>query len=250
MRPMTAATAALVAAVLCCALLSGCGGSGEETAKASETANRRLDLLIADCSDSFRESSLRLIPEMVEIALDSAEKRNVLWSSCFAGAPLRTMVWDPKRDFGQTGEGYHYNDEILDRLNLAMALGLRGKLRTMVLETPDTVPGSGQLEALEVASEAPNVGRVFLLTDAAIHEPEVPELNTASRAELRETVDLWAPRLRGLRGVELTMLGAGYGVHNSASVRAGRFLFRSLAAQVGTASFGWTQELPPDFGGG
>lgn len=235
----------LLAIATCSALLSGCGS--DESAKAAKQPDRKLDLVVADCSDSFRESSMRLIPEMIQIAVDSADERNVLWAGCFAGGPLRTLIWEPKVDFGQTGEKFESSDEVIDRVNQALAVGLERKLRKMVEETPATVQGSGQLEALEVASEAPNVGRIFFLTDAAIHEPEVPELNKATQAELRQTVSLWARRLHGLKGVELTMLGAGYGVHNSASVRAARFLFRELAKKVGTASFSWTQELPPEF---
>lgn len=242
MRTMIIGCLAIAA---CGVLLGGCGG--DEDATAAKQPDRNLDLVVADCSDSFRESSLRLIPEMIQIAVDSAEERNVLWAGCFAGAPLRTLIWEPKVDFGQTSEKFHISDEVVDRVNQAQALGLKRKLRTMVEDTPATVPGSGQLEALEVASEAPNVGRIFFLTDAAIHEPEVPELNEATETELRQAANRWAPRLHGLKGVELTMLGAGYGVHNSASVRHARFLFRELAKEVGTASFSWTQELPPEF---
>lgn len=223
-----------------CILIGGCGSSGDQT-------SRRLDLLIADCSISFRESSLKLLPQMVTIAKDSAAKEHVLWSGCFAGAPLRTLSWKPRRDFGEYPPGINPGTPLADNFNQARAIGLRKELRWMVINTKATEPGSGQLEALEVAAQTPNVARVFFLTDAAIHEPEVPELYTASMGDLRRTIDLWAPRLRGLHGIELIMIGVGYGEHNSKSVRAGRFLLRGLAERVGTASFDWTQELPPLF---
>ncbi len=230
-----------LALALACAALGGCGGGDRDPASA------KIDLLIADCSASFRESSLRLLPEMVAIAQDSAAREDVLWSGCFAGAPLRTLRWDPREDFGEYPPGVEPGTPFAANLNQARAIGMRRKLRSMVVATKAAEPGSGQLEALEVASQTPGVARVFFLTDAAIHEPEVPELNTASVADLRRTVKLWAPRLRGLNGVQLTMIGVGYGEHNSASVRAGRVLFRGLAAHIGVASFTWTQDLPAEF---
>lgn len=232
--------AGLLAAVLAVLACTGCG-EGEAP------SSGKLDLLIADCSVSFRASSMRLLPEMVAIARDSAAKERVLWSGCFAGAPLRKLRWKVREDFGEYPDGVNAGTPLADSFNQARAIGMRKELEAMVVNTKQSVGGSGQLEALEVASEAPELGRVFLFTDAAIHQPQVPELYTASPADIRETAELWAPRLRGLQGVELIMLGVGYGVHNSKSVRAARMLFRELAKRVGAASFEWTQQLPPRF---
>lgn len=230
-----------VAAAVCCVAV-GCGG-GDETG-AGDSAGGRLDLLIADCSKSFRASSERLLPAMVTIAADSAEQDRALWAGCFAEAPLRTLVWDPKVDFGVLPKGV--NPSVADRVNVARALGMEPKLLEMIRETPDSDGGSGQLEALEVASETEDLGRLFLFTDAAIHQDHVPDMTTATPAEIRDTIEVWAPRLRGLRGVHLVLVGVGFGVHNSASVRNAKLLFHGLADRVGAASFKWTQELPVD----
>lgn len=236
------AAPAAVALTLTILALAGCGGGGD-------SARREVDLLLPDCSASFHASSLRLLPEMVAIARDSAARGHVLWVGCFAGAPLRKLRWRLRVDFGELPPGVEAGTPLAESFVQARALGLRGRIRRLILATRQTAPGSGQLEALEVASQAPDLKRVFLFSDAAVHEPEVPELNLASDAEIGAAVDRWSPRLRGLRGVELAMIGVGYGVHNSASVRAGRMLFGQLADRVGTASFAWTQELPPGFPG-
>lgn len=240
---LRAAAVALLGVAAAAVLLSGCGAASRGAA----TQPPRLDLLIPDCSASFRESSKRLLPEMVEIARDSAARRRVLWAGCFAGAPLRTLAWSPKVDFGELPQGVDPGSPLADRLNQARAIGLQPKLKKIVEDTRAAEPGSGQLEALEMASQTRGVGRVFLFTDAEINEPEAPDLSTATPSEIKRTIDLWAPRLRGLNGVELLLIGVGYGAHNSASVRAGRMLFAGLAKRVGTASFQWTQELPADF---
>jgi hypothetical protein len=232
----------LTVMVVAVSLLMGCG-----TDSGNSVTKKEVDLIIADCSKSFRKSSLRLLPEMVEIAHDSAARRHVLWAGCFAVAPLRALTWNPKVDFSQVDD-LPGTDELLDRVNQARAAGLLVRLRRMIEETPAPEEQSGQLEALEVAAEAPHVSRIFFFTDAAIQEPEVPDLSKATREELDKTAGLWASRLEGLKGVHLYLLGAGYGVHNSASVRAARYLFRELADRVEAGSFSWTQELPPAFG--
>jgi hypothetical protein len=231
---------AVVACFLVCLGLATCGTTEEK-------ADRPVDVLLADCSASFRASSLRLLPEMVSIAQDSAAKEHVLWAGCFAGGPLRKLRWKVRVDFGEYAPGIHPGTPLAENVNQARALGLRGRLRKLILNTKQTVKGSGQLEALEVAAQAPSLSRVFLFSDAAIHEPEVPELFTASEAEIRQAVAHWAPRLSGLRGKRLVMIGVGLGEHNSKSVRAGRMLFGLLAERIGMAGFTWTQELPPGF---
>ncbi len=231
----------LVAAAVCCAA-AGCGGG--ETGSGTSSSGR-LDLLIADCSKSFRASSERMLPEMVAIAADSAEQDRVLWAGCFAGAPLRTLVWDPKVDFGALPSGVNPGP-VADRFNVARALGMEPKLLQMIRETPDREGGSGQLEALEVASETEDLGRVFLFTDAAIHQAHVPDMTIATPGEIQRTIRVWAPRLSGLRDVHLILVGVGFGVHNSISVRNAKLLFRGLADRVGATSFRWTQDLPVD----
>jgi hypothetical protein len=240
------AIASLILVVLT-VTLGGCGGGGKTTGEQAFLASHRVDALLGDCSASFRQTSERLLPEMVAVALNSASQRRVLWAGCFAGAPLRTLAWNPKVDFDDLPSSVSGSPAIAERLNEARALGLRRRLAMMVRKTPRQAPGSGQLEALELAGQTPEIGRVFLFTDALIVEPEGISLSTATAVQIRQTIDRWAPRLRGLRGVQLTLIGVGYGAHNSRSVRNAEQLFRGLARRVGVASFSWTQDLPASF---
>jgi hypothetical protein len=242
LRPI--ATLLLVTVVA--ALLSACGNEQADHEDAFRNSHP-VDLLIPDCSASFRQTSKQLVPEMVTVTLDSARQKRVLWAGCFAGAPLRTLAWKPKIDFGDLPDSLNDNPTFVEHFNEARALGLRRKLAAMVRHTPRRAPGSGQLEALELASQTKGVGRVFLFTDALIVEPEGLDLRTATPSDIHQAISLWAPRLTGLRGVELMLVGVGYGANNSRSVRNAARLFSGLAHRVGAGSFSWTQSLPADF---
>ncbi|TMK57384.1 MAG: hypothetical protein E6G51_06360 [Actinobacteria bacterium] len=251
-RVVTPVLLALVA-VAALALLAGCGGDEEaEAAKGGgsvtvgATESRPLDLLLADCSHSFRHQSLQMVPEMIRVALDSADQQRELWAACFAGSPLRDLVWKPTIDFGDLTGPLARNPSLAERFNTARALGLKGEFEQIIRDTPRGTPGSGQLEVLELAGQTQGVGRVFLFTDARIFEPEGVPLGNASRAGVKQVVDHWAPRMRGLAGTELVFVGGGLGAASSPGARNARALFRQLAEQV-EASFTWGRTLPPDF---
>jgi hypothetical protein len=236
----------LLCCLALCATVAGCGSS-QRSSRQAFLESHRLDLLMPDCSASFRQASERLVPEMVAVAQNSASQKRILWAGCFAGAPLRTLIWNPKVDFGELPSAVSNSAQLAERLNEARALGLKRKLEAMVRHTPLRAPGSGQLEALEVASQTADVGRVIMYTDAEINEPQGVSLSKATPAEIRQAIQLWAPRMKGLRGVQLMLVGVGYGAHNSTSVRNAEMLFRGLAKRVGMSSFSWSQSLPVTF---
>ena len=246
---MTKTVPRLLAAILMTVVLAGCGSpqSNADRQAAAFLSAHRLDLLFADCSGSYRQASESFVPTMVEIAQNTAQARRILWAGCFDGAPMRMLVWNPQVDFGEIPSTLSGNPGLTNRFNQARALGLRGPLDTTIRTTPTRVPGSGQLEALELASLTSGVGRVYLFSDAEIHEAGVPSMNTATPAQIAQTVKLWVPRLRGLKGVQLLLIGVGRGVHNAAAVRNAELLFRTIANDVGVASYSWSQTLPADF---
>jgi hypothetical protein len=252
MRARSTVVILLVIAVAASASLAGCGGGEEARARegspvaAGAGESRPLDLLLADCSHSFRHESLQMVPEMVAVARDSADRQRELWAGCFAGSPLRDLVWEPTIDFGDLPGPLARNPHLADRFDAARALGLEGEFERIIRDTPRGSPGSGQLEALELAAQTPGVGRAFLFTDARILEPEGILLGNASRTEVEQVIDHWSPRMRGLAGVELIFVGGGLGAPSSRGVRNARALFRGLAQRVG-ASFFWGRSLPLEF---
>jgi hypothetical protein len=225
--------------VLTLAVAAGCG-------EAPPTAGRgggSVDLLFGDCS-SFRRYTQEFVPEMLAVAVNSARVRHVLWAACFDGAPMRTLEWSAKVDFGDLPKEVRHNPRLADQYNLARALGLRRQLYAMVANTPERAPGSGQLEALEVAAQTPGLARVFMWTDGAINEVDGVKLKTATRTQLEQTVLRWAPRLRGLSGADLHLIGVGRGTQSTSVVRNAEILFHELAQRDHARAFGWTLELP------
>ncbi len=239
----------IAGAVALCTAVAGCGAGQPKTAdqEPAPSATRPVDLVFGDCS-SFRQYTKAFVPDMVTIAETSAlaKPRRTLWAGCFDGAPLRTLDWKPTIDFGEEPPELKQNRTLGDRVALGRALGMKQKFEAMV-NTPTKVPGSGQLEALELAGQTANVGRVFMFTDAEINEIEGVKLAVATPREIDATINRWAPRLSGLKGVELMFIGVGRGTNNSRGVRNAERLFHGIANRVGASYFGWTLELPADF---
>src|SRR4051812_2060969 len=173
-------------AVALCTAIAGCGGAHRKTEdkQPAPPAARPVDLVIGDCS-SFRRYTKAFVPDMVTIAETSAlaNPRRTLWAGCFDGAPLRTLYWNPTIDFGNEPAELKQSRTLGDRVALGRALGMKKKFEAMV-NTPTQVAGSGQLEALEVAAQTVNVGRVFMFTDAEINEIDGIRLRTATQTEI------------------------------------------------------------------
>lgn len=244
--------AALVITLIVVATAMTAASCGEEQPKQPGAADidaflnvHPVDLVLGDCSASFRGLSQDFVPEMVLVAQDSAERQRTLWAGCADGAPLRTLDWNPKVDFGEIPEHIASNDGLVERFNQARALGL-GERFAELLKTPAQVAGSGHLEALELISQTAGAGRAFLFTDAITHEMEGINLGNATPHEIRQVVELWTPRMGdGLRDVQITMAGVGRGAVRTVAVRNAKTLLRGIVGGAGGTLI-WAQELPPD----
>lgn len=239
-------TGAVLLPLICLALAAGCGGD-TTTAPESTALKGNTDLVMVDASPSFRRAALGFVSDMVTVAEASASERRVLWVGAVDGAPLRTLRWTIRVDFGELPPSVENATGLAERVNTARALGLRPRLVRLIRRTPDRVPGSGLLEALELAAQTPDVGRLFLFTDALTFEPDSVHLASARDAELRATARRWVKRLHGLRGVEVQMIGVGREARTTVAVRNAERLFRLVVTGAG-GRLRWSQELPPSFG--
>ena len=239
-------TGAALLSVACLILAAGCG---QNTATTSTAVGGDTDLVMVDCSPSFRQAALGFVPDMVAVAESSASQRRALWAGCVDGAPLRTLRWTIRVDFDELPASVENSTSLAERVNTARALGLRRRFAQLVRRTPDRIPGSGLLEALELAAQTPDVGRVFMFTDAQSYEPGSVHLARASDAELQATARRWVRRLHGLRGVEVLMIGVGREARTTVAVRNAERLFRAVVTGAG-GRLQWAQELPAAFEGG
>ncbi|MGH2853767.1 MAG: hypothetical protein ACRDLF_06205 [Solirubrobacteraceae bacterium] len=219
-------------------VVSGCGGSSDPpTPSAKWEAAHPIDVILADCS-SYQPYLARFIPGMVEIAENSAVHRRDLYAACFDGAPLRTLQWAIKENFGEPYPGETAKES--EGENLASAAGLREAFEKMI-KTPERVRGSGQLEALELVAETPGVGRVWMFTDAIPNEVEGIVLEHASENAIDKTAETWIPRMgKGLRNVQVAFVGVGFGTYSTIEVRKAKVLFKKIVEGAG-GHFVWTQ---------
>ena len=221
-------------------LLTACGGNGDTPSAPDPT--RPVDIVYGDCS-SFRKYSRDYVPDMLAIAQDAARHKRKLYAGCFDGAPLRTLYWKPKINFGDLPKELRGDDSLAERFNIARALGLRDQFVAM-LNRRQKARGSGQLEALELAASTHGVGRVWMFTDAIVNQIDGIKLAIANGSEIQQTARRWIPRLRpGLNGVPVTFVGVGRGTSSTVTVRNAEELFRLTVRGAG-GTFTWSQTLP------
>ena len=229
----------MLAVVAASLALAACGGNSNGSRGAQMA--KRVDIVYGDCS-SFRRYTRAFVPDMLTIAQDSALHRHRLLAGCFDGAPLRTMQFKTDIDFGDLPKELRNNATLARRFNVARALGLKKTFEVMA-DTPTRVRGSGQLEALELASELQGVGRVWMFTDGIVNEVDGLHLTTATEKDIQRTIRRWVPRMgNGLRNVHLAFVGVGLGTGSTANVRKARRLLRGIVDGAG-GSFTWSQTL-------
>jgi hypothetical protein len=108
----------------------------------------------------------------------------------------------------------------------AIAAGL---VANLVAHKAQIVPGSGQLQGLELAANTPGVTRIYQWTDAVVNEPSNHfYLTNASENQVTAEINYWKPRLRGLKGKTVILVGVGHGVHRVVTVERAHRLFYAL----------------------
>ncbi|MBK8295500.1 MAG: hypothetical protein IPK93_12405 [Solirubrobacterales bacterium] len=244
----------LITMVAMAVVFAGCGGTEQSTVTKADRQlqTKPVDLLMPDCSGSFKGKLDEFIGTIKTVVSDSATRGRTLWHGCFDGSPLRTLIWSPKVDFGNLPDSVRANDQVASRFTEARAMGTVKKIEQAIAITENRVAGSGQLEALEVAAKTPNVGRAILVTDLITFEADGIRLAAASHADIKQTVKRWLPRLGdGLQGVQVFIVGYGLDAGSSKAARSGVELFTRLVTKAeGQVSI--TKDLPADLvvGGG
>lgn len=227
--------------ILCALVLAACGASKDSTKSEGADTVDNVMVEYGDCSRSFDTLSKQYLPEMVRFAQFAAARKQILRYGCVDGAPLRSLRFD-EIDFSAKPPQIS-NDQLLERYNQARALGLRKKL-VALLRTPPKYPGSGQLEALELAAREPRLHTVAFWTDAISNAAEDGNIATATDAQLRQIIKRWVPRMKGgLQGATVYFLAVGRGSNSTATVRNAEKLFGGVVEGAG-GHFVWREDLP------
>ncbi len=245
-QPITVLLAASLALTACGDANGVTGATHGQSMFASGSVDKpaqgSVDAVVGDCSDSYRSQMMAFVPGMVSIAVDAAEKKHRFLAACFDGAPLRALAWNPRVNFGEAKPGI--NENLMEKVNNARALGLRGPLERMVETTPERVKGSGQLELLELLSQTDGLGRAYVFTDGIVNQVDGLDLNAASQQDIDRAVRRWVPRMGdGLQNVAVVFVGVGRGSNRTAKVRKAEVLLRGIVESAG-GRFTWAPDLP------
>lgn len=231
-------------------LLPGCSdvNNTAPTKAERQLQARPVDLLLTDCSGSFKSKLDQFTDTFEEVVSDSASRGRRLLHACFDGSALRSLVWMPKADFSQIPDAVKTNPQVASRFTEARALGTVKRIERAIATTENQVGGSGQLEALEVAARTPEVGRVVMVTDLLSFEVDGIDLADATEADIAKTVKLWLPRLgSGLEAVQVFIVGYGLDAGSSKAVRNAVALFTRLITKAG-GRVSITKDLPDSLG--
>lgn len=231
---------------------SGCGGGGtgaQRTTTAPEHVGRNVPVvfLLFDCS-GFRRIAPEFEPDLVKVAEDAARHRQKLEFACVDGTPLttaRVLTVDFSRLPGAdvNPEVADVDDETFQQVNLARAQSLRPEFHLRIMHGRETV-GSGLLEGLVLPAQQANVVRIVFWTDAEVRDPDDGfNLPTATPAEMRAEVRRWIPRLRGLAGRTVVVVGAGRGAQTQATALKAKRLFTALIDRGVHGHLVWTRTL-------
>jgi hypothetical protein len=223
-----------VLGALTCVVL-GLVGCGSHVPRAH--GNRNV-VLLADCSESTKTFRDDWIEQMANATFGALEAGKRISIDCVDGAPLTTMTFPITVDGSVVPTAYQGNATLVERYHRAETSAVERKLKEMFAAPHQR--GSALLEGLE-ASIRRRPASVRLWTDALIIQlDEGIDVNrTPTPSELHEIVATWEPRLAGLRGVPVEIIGGGRGARRAASARYAHEVFAAVLAAAGVP-FTWS----------
>ncbi len=170
-----------------------------------------------------------------ELVNDAAE-HDYVFAAVLDGQPVTTASI-VAHDFAQPPPDTEGEEAAED--NASYAEGVAHNLVTSAGR--ETVAGSGQLQGLLVAARTPGVGEVVLFSDGIVNEPNF-DLSTADGLTLNTEIKRWKPKLVGLRGVTVVVVGVGREVGKIVTVERAHRLFAALVDGNG-GHLVWTPTL-------
>jgi hypothetical protein len=213
--------------------LSGCGA-----AKPNDPPSARRTILEWDATGTTSRLPgyrTELKGEIVHVAAE----RGDLFAAVLDGQPVTTANIET-HNFAQAPPEIE-GDEVAEA-DEAFAEGFAHNFIAS-FASGETVSGSGQLQGLLLAAHTPDVAEVIVWTDGVVNEPSDGfDLSTASVAGLNAEIARWKPKLVGLHGVTVVLIGVGRGVHHVITVERAHRLFDALVGDNG-GHLVWTPTL-------
>jgi hypothetical protein len=186
--------------------------------------------VLVDRTPSVRGDTATWPGQIAAIAAPVLSRGERLLVGGFAG-PTRTVPWLPLRD----------GRDLVDVTGGAPARKAYAHLYAARLTpfwtsnlTPQSTPrGTNWLGALETASRVKRLREVWLFSDL-VQEADGVDLTTPVRAdELSAIAVTWGPRMVGLRGLVVHVVGSGQGVYRQRAADRGEQLMGALGHDAG-----------------
>lgn len=223
-----------------------------------------VSLVLAACgsttTQNITQASHTSVPAKVEVQWDGSgfgrfaslyqEEVTALMQNLAAhGDDVLTVVLDGQpittaevkdTNFAASLQGDEVEKQEEPEIKQAMAAGLA---KTLLARAKEIIPGSGQLQGLELAAGTPGVTTLYQWTDGVVNEPSDHfSLTGASESQVSAEIRRWLPLLKGLKGKTVMMVGVGQGVHLPITVERAHRLFRALVEGDG-GHLVWTQTV-------
>lgn len=218
-----------VAAFAAALILSACGGAAQSKPKTPRVVSATYEAF--DCS-GFRRLAVEYEPDLVKVAEAVAVRDDKLRFACVDGKPListQIHTFDFTHIPGSENDPDLQGDpQTLHDTNVARAMGLGPTLVSIIKNGREFV-GSGLLEGLTFPANEPDVTKVYYWTDGEVRDPaDGFNLPTATPEQTRSEIGRWIPRLRGLRGKTVIIIGGGRGAQTEATATKAHDLFQAI----------------------
>lgn len=211
-----------LAAALVAALCSGCG-SGTPTQNAAVRAPKKVYV------EWDATGAVNTVPaykqEVISLIQQVAAGDGEVFAAVLDGQPITTASV-ASRNFAEVPPETEPQER--PAINQAVATGFaRNFIATCT--THEVVAGSGQLQGLALAAATSGVSEVYMWSDGVVNEPANNfDLTTASAQELNAEIAQWKPKLTGLKGMTVVVVGAGRGAHRLITAERAHQLFQAV----------------------
>ncbi len=178
--------------------------------------------------------------EVTAVMQELAAQKDEVMTTVLDGQPITTAGFITI-NFADSLHKEEVEKEQEPETKQAIAAGL---VKTLIANAKEVVRGSGQLQGLELAAETPGVTRIYQWTDGVINEPANRfSLTGATESQVTAEIRQWQPRLTGLRGKTVMIIGVGRGVNQVTTVERAHRLFRAVVEGKNGGHLVWTPTL-------
>lgn len=225
-----------VAAILSIAL-AACGTTS--TVTPARLAKPQTKVVVEWDGPGFGRFARLYEEEMIALMQRLAADKDYVLTAVLDGQPLTTAkITATNFASSLKEEGIEKREETEAKQAIA-----EGIVKTLIAHAKAIVPGSGELQGLELAANTPNVSEIYQWTDAVVNEPDGHfDLTSANNNQLAAEIAKWRPRLAGIRNKTVVVVGVGHGVGQAKTVERAHHLYRAVIEGNG-GHLVWTQTL-------